>query len=50
MKVLYDVIGVDNSRRNVVHMIKSAKSRYYQDKLTTTDSKETFRVINSLMN
>uniref|UniRef100_A0A8W8MRU8 Reverse transcriptase domain-containing protein n=1 Tax=Magallana gigas TaxID=29159 RepID=A0A8W8MRU8_MAGGI len=36
--------------RAVVHMINSAKSRYYQDKRTTADSKETFRVINSLMN
>lgn len=36
--------------RAVVHMIITAKSRYYQDKLTTADNKETFRLINSLIN
>lgn len=34
----------------VAHIINLAKSRYYQDKLTTAYSKETFSVINSLMN
>ncbi|XP_048735849.2 uncharacterized protein LOC125651324 [Ostrea edulis] len=36
--------------RAVVHMISSSKPSYYQEKLTTADSKETFRVISSLVN
>ena len=36
--------------RTVVHMINSSKSSFYQEKLTTADSKETFRIISSLVN
>lgn len=34
----------------VVHIINSAKYRFYQEKLTTADRKETIRVIYILMN
>ncbi|XP_055998829.1 uncharacterized protein LOC130047548 [Ostrea edulis] len=34
----------------MVHMINSSKTSYYQEKLTTADSKETFRIISSLVN
>lgn len=36
--------------RAVVHMVNSAKSRYCQEKLTTADSKEMFRVVNCILN
>lgn len=34
----------------VVHIMNSAKSRFFQEKLTTADRKETIRIIYSVMN